>query len=254
MNEVEQFCDHAILLHNGILEYNGAAIEAVKRYYFIQQNTASKSEQTPVPETARTDGFENQFPWPGKESMLDISDLSQVSDGRAVCTAVALCDVNGQPCLAFEQGQTASFFFEFESLEEIGVPIGGAEIVDRKGNIIHGKNSLLYGSRSPTSVVKHGRVRFRQAITLNIQPGEYTFNVGFSTIPLGDWQKSKDLPHQVLDERISVLNILPGAGSFTILHRSEGDPVQLMHFGLADLPGDCQIMVAIKPTREEKDS
>lgn len=244
MNEVEQFCDRGLVLRDGECNFLGSAIEAVKQYYLLQQPTSTLPGTAPSQEIKPAHvAVESHEFWPESQEFLEIEGLSQVSQGLAHCTNVALCDSQGRACLVFQQGQTASFFFEYETLQDIEVPIGGAEIVNEKGLIVHGKNSLLYGSDVPDFVEKGSRVRFRQDITLEIHPGEYTFNVGFSTISRQDFDRRADLPHPDLDEKITVLNILPDAGKFAVVHRLKGRPVEILHFGTANLPGKCQVAI-----------
>jgi ABC-type polysaccharide/polyol phosphate transport system ATPase subunit len=246
MNEVEEFCERAMLLNDSRLLYLGPAVETVKRYYFVQQTGSmlpSLVEPKIHDEPRESPSPGGLFDWPPPEAFLDTTKIEQVSDQRARCTGVAVCDADGNPCLVFQQGQTASFFFEFIAHEEIEVPIGGVEILNEKGIIVHGKNSLLYGSPAPGYVSKGSRVRFRQDIRLDLAAGEYTFNVGFSTISQGDYERKNRLPHPELDARIYVLGILPKAGKFVIVYRLDGEPVQLLHFGVANLPGDCQVEV-----------
>jgi ABC-type polysaccharide/polyol phosphate transport system ATPase subunit len=247
MNEVEQFCERAILLDNGEAAFLGPAIEAVKRYYLIQAEEKVTVITRSSPSVFRDSDAryldQAHLGWPGEDAFFDISDLPQAADRHARCSAVALCDANGNPCRAFQQGETACFFFEFELFSDIDVPIGGAEIVNEKGVIVHGKNSLLYGSDAPGFVAKGSWVRFRQDIRLEIHPGEYTFNVGFSTILRREYERRADLPHPELDAKIAVLNILPDAGKFAVVPRAKGRPVQMLHFGAANLQGQCQIAV-----------
>lgn len=244
MNEVEEFCERALLLHDSKMIYLGSAVEAVKRYYFVQQTGSllpAVVEQPVEAKPAEDFKAEEGFTWPKAEAFLDIARLAQVSDRLARCTAAAVCDTDGSPCLVFQQGQTASFFYEFEVQQDIEVPIGGVEILNEKGAIAHGKNSLLYGSRTPIYIPQGSRVRFRQDIRLDVAAGEYTFNIGFSTIGRSDYAKKSQLPHPELDARIKVLSILPKAGKFVVVYRLNGEPVQLLHFGIANLPGECQV-------------
>ncbi len=247
MNEVEQFCEHGLLLKDGEMNFLGPAIEAVKRYYFIQQSADDQSETilpAAIPErTPPAKSFSDES-WPGPEAFLNISRLPQVSKGLARCSAVAITDQAGRPCLAFQQGQTAHFFFEFELFQNIGTPIGGAEIINDRGIIVHGKNSLLYGAEAPEEVYRGSLVRFHQEIVLEIQPGEYTFNIGFSTIPYQVFIQRANYNHPDLDANIKVLCILPNAGEFAVISRKVTSAAQLMHFGLANLPGRCQIAIA----------
>jgi len=249
MNEVEQFCERALLLHKGQARFLGSAVEAVKKYYLIDQSEDIVFEPEPLAQdmeenSKKLDHFqEDAFEWPTQDAFINFESVEQATNGEAHCTAIALCDEHNQPASAFEQGQTAFFYFEFETLRNIEIPIGGAEIINEKGTIIHGKNSLQYGSDVPHRVAKGSRVRFLQKIHLEIAPGEYTFNVGFSAMKKADFERADHMPNPELDARIRALAVVPQPSSFVVIPRKVGYPVQLMHFGAANLPGDCTISV-----------
>jgi lipopolysaccharide transport system ATP-binding protein len=248
MNEVEQFCNRALLLNKGQLSYLGSAVQAVKKYYLIDRNEDLTFEpgsleggQDDQEDVVKVSFQANEITWPEPHAMLNITGVEQTTNGDVHCTAIALCDESNRPAIAFEQGQAALFYFEFETKLDIEVPIGGAEIINDKGTIIHGKNSLQYGSTAPTKVPKGSRVRFMQRIKLEIAPGEYTFNIGFSAMRKSDYELSSLLPNPELDARIRPLVVLPQPASFVVIPRTRGHPVQLMHFGAANLPGSCTI-------------
>ena len=153
MMEVEQFCQQAILLNHGTVLFQGGASEAVKRYYLIEQqeqllslNRASVAlaSEIAVPSAVHSDEF-----WPPAKAFLDISKVAQVSNGWARCTAVALCNKEGMPSQVFQQGENCTFFYEFEILHDIEVPIGNVTITNDKGVIVHGKSSMEYGTDCP---------------------------------------------------------------------------------------------------------
>jgi ABC-type polysaccharide/polyol phosphate transport system ATPase subunit len=246
MMDVEQFCQRALLLDRGKVLFQGSASEAVKRYYLLeQQDRIPVMAQARPPSSAQTgetqksgDGF-----WPPPEAFLDISGVAQVSNGWARCTGVAVCDSQGRPCGAFQQGETASFFFEFELLQDIEVPIGGVVIQNDKGVIAHGKSTLEYGTEMPNWVSQGGRLRFRQNIALEIATGEYTFLVGLAAINRYDYEHRGLYSHPDLTARIVRLCHLPNAGQFAVILRQGGMPVQLLHHGVANLPGECRVVV-----------
>lgn len=253
MNEVEQFCDRALLLNEGQPVFLGSAIEAVKRYYLVQQigiQVLREPDRLPMGETPReqeTASHQQSIAWPGTNAFLDIAGLPQATTPYARCTGVAVCNRDGQPSMVFEQGEIASFFLEFAILADIAIPIGGVEIVNEKGAIVHGKNSLQYDTAVPFHVAKGSRLRFQQDVALEIAPGEYSFNLGLTEIRQVDFEKRALLPHPELDARIQVLNSLPNAGRFAVVHRRQGTPIQLTHYGLANLPGRCSLVI-VPPT------
>jgi lipopolysaccharide transport system ATP-binding protein len=248
MNEVEQFCHKALLLHDSQALFLGRAIEAVKRYYQVGQtgHISVEMDNHPLPieeiSSNQDPSHSDSFFWPAQNAFIDLTALIQTGE-KARCTALAVCDSQGQPSLAFHQGETASFFYEFEPLEDIEIPSGGVELLNEKNVIVHGKNSVLYDSPAPLSVPHGKRVRFRQDIQLDIAVGEYSFNVGFATLALRGYEMRQHLTHHELDSLMRVLCILPQAGVFSVVYRVGAKPTQLLHFGIANLPGQCVIDV-----------
>jgi hypothetical protein len=165
---------------------------------------------------------------------------------------VAVGNPEGRPCLVFQQGETASFFFEYELLQDIEIPIGGIVIQNEKGIIVHGKNSLLYDSPVPSFVPRGGKIRFRQDIALELALGEYTFEVGFATIRQNDFTPY-DIPYEELHARILSLCHVPGLGPFAVVPRSGAETIRLLHHGVANLPGNLRVaVVPPEPARENK--
>lgn len=257
MGEVEQFCQRAILLHNGDLVHQGIATETVKRYYLVEQDkrirllhsnhqSSSQSLDTDMEKIFQID--ESRF-WPTPEAFLSLSNVSQVSNGSARCTAIALCSASGEPRSIFEQGEKVSFFYEFELLQDIQVPVAGVEIQNDKGMIVHGKSTLEYGTEVPHRIRRGSRLRFRQDIALEIAIGEYTFNLGLGSLNFQDFQNRHCMTHWDLDSRMVRLCLLTQVGKFAVHPRRKGNPVQLTHHGLANLPGCCE--VTIEPSSGE---
>ena len=249
MTEVEQFCERAALLNGGRMEFLGRASEAVKRYYLVEQmdrlpvmapTLARPDDETSAP-AAQLPAQELSWPEPG--SFLDISAKTQVSNEWARFTAVAVCNQECQPCLTFEQGETASFYCELELLRDLEVPVGGLEFINQQGIIVFGKNSLQYDLETPVNVHKGMRLRYRQDVRLDLMIGEYTFNLGFSTLSKTDFDHRASFAHHDLDSKVIVVNIMVNAGYFAVIFRKHGKPVQLLHHGIANLPGNCSVGV-----------
>ncbi|MCX5909105.1 MAG: ABC transporter ATP-binding protein [Deltaproteobacteria bacterium] len=224
-----------------------------KRYYLMEQDDRLSfpryAGDLPPAKSARSSPAEppEAHFWPPPETLLPLSGISQVSNGWARCTGVALCNAQGQPCHVFQQGETASFFFEFEILHDLEVPTAGVELQNERGIIVHGKSTLEYGSDIPTRVPRGSRLRFRQDISLEIAVGEYTFNVGLGSVSLPDFQNRGKMLHQDLDAKLARLCMLTHVGIFAVGFRRQGDPVQLLHHGVANLPGECRVAVEPPP-------
>jgi hypothetical protein len=124
--------------------------------------------------------IEQRF-WPSHNAFLDLSDVPQITDGCARCTGVAVCDAEGRPTNVFDQGQPAHFFYEFELLDEIDIPTGGLEFHDAAGQVIHGKNTLQYGTAPPDVAHSGMRLRCWHVINIEVRVGEYWFTVGLAS-------------------------------------------------------------------------
>jgi lipopolysaccharide transport system ATP-binding protein len=248
MGEVEQFCQRALLLNQGSPVLQGGASEVVKRYYLVSQEALKSGlpfPMAPQPSVPPQPPAEenNTYFWPAPDAFLSISRVAQSTNGWAHCTGVALCDRRGQACLVFQQGEVASFFYEFYFSRDIEVPAAGVEIQNDKAVMVHAKSTLEYGSEVPTWVAHGSRVRFRQDINLDIAAGEYTFNLGLAALPLSDYQGRETYLFEELDAKLTRICLLAAIGVFRVVFRSHGKPVQLMHHGVANLPGNCQVYI-----------
>jgi lipopolysaccharide transport system ATP-binding protein len=247
MGDVEQYCERGILLNQGKPLFQGPALEAVKLYYLLEKEekllevmNSSSARRTPVPvqKPESPAGY-----WPEPAAFLDISKCAQVSNGWASCLGVAVCDEAGTPALVFEQGQKAFFYFEFELYHAIEVPNGGVVLQNEKGIIVHGKSSYLYGSPVPKHLPARTRLRFTQWIQLDLAAGEYTFQVSLSMFTETDYARLADIPHETLHGMNVPVCTLPQIGPFRIALRLHGQASQLLHHGVANLPGGSACVV-----------
>jgi ABC-type polysaccharide/polyol phosphate transport system ATPase subunit len=227
MADVERFCQRAVVLEGGRIAFAGESREAVRRYYLIDQGTVAEPAPA-APAAPREDrGPEwEELPWPDHEAFLDISRATQVSDGGARCTRVALCDQEGKPRQAFAPGETARFCYEFEILRDLRSPVGGVNLYNGKAIHVHGKNTLQYGGSPPILGARGSHIRFCQDVRLDLTPDQYTFEIGLACIP---------------EEQIVHVCHLPAVGAFAITLPAGAR--QTNHHGLADLGGQYQMAV-----------
>jgi hypothetical protein len=160
---------------------------------------------------------------------------------------MAVYNAQGHPCLIFQQGETARFFYEFELLRDIEVPVCGLSMQNDKGVEVHSKDTLQYGCDVPIEVTKGTRLRFQQDITLDIAFGEYTFMIGLGTLSQRDFACRSHYTYIELYAKIRRLCHLPAAGQFTVVPRHSRTPVQLLHHGIANLPGQCRLTMLTSP-------
>ncbi len=251
LSVVQQFCQRVIVLNHGECRFIGSADEGVKRYQILAQQGKHSSlgafalPTGPVASGVGQDGDTAPgFPdWPAPSQFCKIVQKGQVSNGWARCVRVALCDASGAACTVFEQGATATFFFEFEALQDLEMPSGGIGIQDRTGQTVHAKHSIQYDVKSPAFVRRGSYLRYRQDIQLNLACGQFTYHVGFFQMPADLVASGGGSDEAFLKSCTRILET-ERMGPFTVVLRRSFKGFQLTHWGIADLPGTsaCQII------------
>jgi len=179
-------------------------------------------------------------------AFFDLSDKTQVSNGLAQCTGIALCDAMGKPCSSFQQGDWAIFYYEFKLAEKIDVPICGVVIKNDRGIIVHGKNGLQYED-DVLLAEEGGWVICRQEIKLDIAPGEYIFEIGLASVSNETWKRREFISYEAMPMLINRKCHLADVGSFSITLAVKDNISVLRHHGIADLPGRMSVRTCADP-------
>lgn len=238
MPDIEQYCERALLLDHGEVQFIGSSSEAAKHYYLLHQpRTIFTGESSPekIPERSPHNKHSISIP---DGAAIDISNRPQVSNGQAYCIELALCNEYGEPCNSFRQGDIAGFYCIFELNENIEVPLFGVLIINDRGVIVHGKNAWQYGSDVPTGLIAGDRIICRQKISLQLAPGEYTFEIGLASVTRSEWETRGLISHEEWSTRYSTVCVLTKAGQLSINYALDHGISVLTHHGIADLPGD----------------
>jgi lipopolysaccharide transport system ATP-binding protein len=237
MGDIEEFCDRALLLDRGQPTFLGSSVEAVKRYYLIDSRSrigAVSPATTPAAEFRAEPTTEDV-------ALRPVPETAQVTDGWARCVGVAVCDEAGVETRVFEQGQKAVFWYEFEMLRDTAVPIAGLVIQSDKGTLVHGKGTLEYDTPVPSGLRAGEHLRIRHEIALELGIGEYTFEIGLAMIPEAVHAERRKLQHGEMATAIVRLCAVPAAGHFLVIFRKPVGRVQLLHHGVANLPGGMRV-------------
>jgi len=238
MPDIEQYCERAILLNQGVPQFIGPSSEATKHYYLMHQS-GPRIESAKGPSFTQNSARASvPSDRPPPEAFIDLTNKSQIGNGQARCIGIALCNEAGQPSNSFRQGDLAVFYYEFELTEDIGVPIFGIVIKSDRGTIVHGKNSWQFDNDVPTSLGTGTTISCLQKVKLDIGPGEYLFEIGLASVSKYMWDNREHISHREMSaQRIRNCHIAD-AGSFSVgLAVKKGVP-KLTHHGLADLPGE----------------
>ncbi|MGF9693064.1 ABC transporter ATP-binding protein [Rhizobium sp. 0TCS1.26] len=244
MTDIEQFCDRAILLDKGEVRFIGEATEAAKHYYQLYQAGSIEVQPArpavhPDLELSRSATGHPEF-WPQDAAFIDASHRTQIGNGWATCLRYAVCDAHGNPATSFAQGEDAVFYSEFLLSEPISVPLVGVVLQNERGINVHGKGSLEYKSATPKYLPAATIVRARQTVALNLELGEYTFEIGLATIDASTYEQMSALNHEKIFSKIVRICHLPKAGVLAIGWRPVRDGAALTHHGIADLPGSFE--------------
>lgn len=243
MPEIEQYCRISLLLDHGVPQFMGPSAEATKHYYLLDQaQTRAVNKPTfeaPTPYASAL--HNNTIEAPPLEAFVDLTKTSQIGNGQARCTGVALCNASGEPCNVFRQGQSALFYYEFELSEAIGVPICGIVISNERGVIVHGKSSWQYDDNVLTSFGLGSKVLCRQEVVLELAQGKYVFEVGLASASITDWENRGHISHDESSSHIIRICHLANVGFFSVGLAVKNGVSVLTHHGVANLPGTLKI-------------
>ncbi|MFZ5735656.1 ABC transporter ATP-binding protein [Rhodopseudomonas palustris] len=256
MTDIEQFCDHAILLDHGRMLFAGEAGEAAKRYYQLHQSASQTVFEPPAagsPVIASDGGGSEIESWPDDSQFVSAEEVVQVGNGWARCTRFAVCNAAGIRSPSFEQGEEARFYSEFVVTAPMGVPLTGLVLQNDRGINVHGKGSLEYAAAAPHHVEAGTIIRCCQSVRLQLELGEYTFELGLATIDAATYTSMSTLNHEQIFSRIVRVCHLPKAGFLAVGWRRHHAGPPLTHHGLADLPGSFVYQcLRINPTETSR--
>ena len=247
MNEVEQFCDRALLLADSKTVMCGDSRDAVQRYYMINQRedsaeTAADGEQQEITITDK-----KQFDsWTKQENSAfncTIDYGNEVNNGKVKFLNVGIFDKDGRETRVFHQGEEGFFLYEIELLQDITTPIAGIDFYDQRNTIVFGKDNLQTEIAVPSSVKKGSIVRFLFKIKLDIAVGEYTFDAGFNMMNYTDYKNRSYRNQEEVNETRQMLCCLPKVGSFAIHERVVGEPMKIMFHGCCDLTNNIEMLI-----------
>ena len=240
MSDIEQYCQRALLLHEGECQFIGSADEATKHYYLLNQRknqpvieTTSSNEPASRMEPKISKGFIFDL---SSESFLDITDKKQIGTGEAVCTRVAILDSQGAPRNNFKQGDKAIFCYEFQLRSNIGVPICGITIINEKGVIVYGKNSWQSSDDFSAEYSDKTFVSCSQEVKLDIAPGEYILHVGLASANEHAWKNRQVISFHEESNYLKRICNVTYVGSFSVGLAMRNNVPFLTHHGLANLP------------------
>ena len=125
--------------------------------------------------------------WPPDSAFQHVSDAEQLSDGRARCTRLCVCDSTGQPSGEFRAGDEVRLFVEFELLTEIGSPVLVVRLGDGTNRVLQRMCERPVDQPATERCDQGQLLQFRQSFTLCVPPGVALVDVelaSFTSLPV----------------------------------------------------------------------
>ena len=250
MNEVEQFCDRALLLHHGQILKQGDSKECVKQYYFLEQDERlhdfhGEEDNVDKKDEENIDASNCNVQFEGwtlrEESFIDLNISKEIGNGKATFLKAGLFDKNGYARYSFEQGESLYAYMEVLVKEPINCPLVGCILTDQKNVIVHGKDNLQYDMQLPENVPAGKVLYFLQRVELNVAVGEYSLELGVAAIPQVDYEKRYMRSQEEVNCTFERLCNRPAIASFAVFPRKIGAPMKIAFHGCCDLPGEIQL-------------
>lgn len=243
MGEVQEFCQRALLLQEGAPVYLGKVQEAVNRYYLLYTDPAAaiaggmtdSTDDTSAGVPGGSAGDDS------RSGLILAAEAREVSNGEATFVGISLCRPDESPCRIFAQGDTVVCTYAFDVHRPGEVPVTGLVLRNDKNIVVHGKSSLMTTAKAESNRTQPGRIVCRQEIRLNLAVGEYTIEAGLGFLDQSTYDRRQFLPHEEVEAAQSRSCVVSAAAMLAVVRRKSGEPMQLTHHGLCDLPGTMHI-------------
>lgn len=245
MNEVEQFCDRALLLNHSKVLLCGESKNAVQQYYLLDYADKIKTAQQEKSTDNQSGLLTNFSTWSLNDDVFcDIENASDNGTGAGTFLHVGMFNKEGKAQYVFEQGEEAYFYADVLLNQDIECPTFGVAITDQRNIIIHGKDQTQYNTDADYPQMLKAGTRFAamQRVKLDIAVGEYTFDVGCTSISKDIFDKRSVLTQDIINANMNRLCSIARVGNFSVNEKHIGDPTKIGFHGCCDLPGEIKII------------
>ncbi|MGB5968479.1 MAG: ABC transporter ATP-binding protein [Spirulinaceae cyanobacterium] len=237
---VQQYCDEVILLHRGQKLFQGEPKKGILEYHQLRrggsrEQTADSRQQVIGKQKV---GNAEDFFWPTDENLLAY-EASEVNFAELV--RYGICDQKGKLATTFQPGELAWLCSEFLVKETIEVPLLGVNITNKFNVVIHAKSSHQHQANVPQRVEAGSIIRFCRQITLNISPGQYVVSFSLGMVDVHTYNCINELPQAEFNNQIKIGDVYQQVGTFWI--KPHYNINRQSHWGICNLPGDCQVQV-----------
>jgi lipopolysaccharide transport system ATP-binding protein len=266
MADAAEFCNRGIVLSQGRVAFQGAGKEAVEYYFHHEHETptgrrskeAGSAGSHGGDAAARTTATESGHPAARKSDLdpfqahcgavIDLTAVNQFGNSSIRALKALITDSGGSPCRVFKQGDWLRIYVDFAVGERVDVPLAGIQLINAKGALVHGRNSLQFEATPPTIVHEGTTLRCRHDIKLDVDVGEYTLETGLAELHKEVFERRQRYSPSDIAPQMRLLCHVTGMAAISVIHRNQGSPCLFSHYGVADLPSEQHLMLLGRET------
>lgn len=240
LDAVQQYCKEVVLLHQGQMIFQGEPRQGIIKFHQFRTGHLTSVAKTAARMKSLLTILEEskEFFWATDENFVAV-DSPDAKEAQLV--RYAICNQDGQFSTVFQQGEQVYLCCEFLLKESIEVPIVCVMITNKFNTIVHSKGSHQHQAIVPPFVEHGSSIRFCRSIDLSIAPGQYVLGFALVAIPFSLYEQLDELPQAEINNHLKVCDVYEKVGTFYVKpHYSTNSH---SHFGICNLPGECQVQV-----------
>jgi lipopolysaccharide transport system ATP-binding protein len=245
MADAAEFCNRGIVLSQGRVAFEGFGKEAVEYYFHHEyqtptgrKNAAGQAGTATVADGPATTGNDHDAEL---AAAIDLSNVKQFGDSSVRALKFLITGRDGKPRRVFQQGDWLRIYVDFSVGEPVEVPLVGIQVINAKGVLVHGRNSLQFEATPPTAMRAGMTLRCVQEVKLDVDVGEYTLETGIGELPAAVFERRQQYSPSDIAPRIRLLCHVTGVAAISVIYRHQGSPCLFSHYGIADLPSHQQL-------------
>jgi lipopolysaccharide transport system ATP-binding protein len=248
MADAAEFCNRGIVLSQGRVVIDGFGKEAVEYYFHHEYETPTGRRKkavepaghapSPNPNASEpvTQVDEDHHPFHvHRAATIDLRDIKQFGDASVRALRILITSRDDKPSRVFQQGDWLRVYVDFFVDEPIEVPLAGIQVINAKGFLVHGRNSLQFEATPPTIKREGTILRCLQEIKLDVDAGEYTLETGLAELPKEIFERRQLYSPSDIAPQIRLLCHVTNVVAISVIYRHQGSPCLFSHYGVADL-------------------
>lgn len=263
MADAAEFCNRGLVLSQGRKVFEGRGKEAVEYYFHHEYGTPTGQRREESYEAREKSIPDDPSPTtPLKEewdsfqanhtAVLDLTAVEQFGRSTAKAVRALIADRDGKARRVFQQGEWLRIYVEFLVDQPVQVPLVGVQLINAKGTLVHGRNSLQFDTPAETIDRAGMRLRCVHDIKLDIDVGEYTVETGLAELPKAMFDRRHACLPSEIAPHIQLLSHISAMVAISVIHRHHCNPCLFSHYGVADLPSTQQLSLVPQAARLEK--